>query len=474
VNPVRLVGSALVGLSVAWLASCASLPDGVAVALGALAGLIMLRSPPAVLAKDVLPPSPLVGPTVDIGRVTYAPPQTNPIFAGQRFELALAELERHVTLIGSTGSGKTTTIGRLIDAAVQVDWSVMVVDAKGGRLVDVCHAIGASRDVPSRIWLPGHAETWTYDMCVGDPAAISNRIVGAFDHGREGQVYRNLSQALVPLAIQALINTGRRCTLDTLRYSLELTHLAGLARREPDDALRNELIAMLSNKLHKEALSGIAGRLRALRFGVFGPSLLPSDRTIDLAVSLNTPGITYLGLPATAASEDVALVGRVLLQHLKQVAYAALWSDTPRPGLIVLDEFASLGEAVQLIDLLLQAREARLAVAVSTQHLPKEPVLRKALLSAGALIVHQTGASEDTELIARTLGSRSGTEVVQQFQFGPAGPLARRYLRRRDAFLVTPDELAGLPVGRAAICVRSAHQRIGLVQVDPLRVNQRS
>jgi type IV secretory pathway TraG/TraD family ATPase VirD4 len=168
----------------------------------------------------------------------------------------------------------------------------------------------------------------------------------------------------------------------------------------------------------------------------------------------------------------VALVGRVLIQHLKQVAYASLWSDEPHPGLVVFDEFASLGEAGQLVDLLLQAREARLAVAVSTQQLPKEAVLRKALLGAGALIAHQVGAPEDADAMARALGTRSGTEVIRQIHLGPAGPFARRFLRSRESFLISPDQLARLPVGQAAISVRFAQQRLALVQVDPLRLNR--
>src|SRR5207248_8625716 len=141
------------------------------------------------------------------------------------------------------------------------------------------------------------------------------------------------------------------------------------------------------------------------------------------------------------------------------------------PGLVIFDEFASLGEAGQLVDLLLQAREARLAVVVSTQQLPKEPVLRKALLGAGSLIVHQVGAPEDADAMARALGSRSGTRRVRQIQLGPAGPLARRFLRSRESFLISPDQLARLPIGHAAISVRFALQRLALVQVDPLRLN---
>src|SRR5207302_4514712 len=201
-------------------------------------------------------------------------------------------------------------------------------------------SLGSRHNQSARIWLPTHADSSTYDPCAGDPSAVSNRLVGSFEHGPNGQVYRNLSQALVPLAVRALLESGQACTLDTLRFSLDEAHLAGLARRTAEVDLKTELLAMLYDALHRKTLSGVAGRLRSLRFGVFGPWLLPSEHTLDLADCLRAPGITYLGLPATAASEDVALVGRVLIQHLKQVAYDGLWSADPHPGLVVFDEFA--------------------------------------------------------------------------------------------------------------------------------------
>jgi Helicase HerA, central domain len=470
----RWVQLVLVAVGAAWLARLLGLPDLLALCVGAVMAVAVWRPPPR---ENAPPPASLrtapTGPGLDLGQVTEAPLQTAPVFARDRFWLGLAELEHHLTVIGTTGSGKTTTLGRLMDAAITAGWAVLVVDAKGGRLANVCTALGEAHGRPARIWLPGHPASWTYDLCAGEPTAIGNRLVGAFDHGRDGQVYRNLSQALVPLAARSLIDSGQACTLDSLRFSLDEAHLAGLARRMTDVAVKAELVAMLQDGLHRKALSGLTGRLRSLRYGVFGPWLVPSDHTLDLAESLQTSALTYLGLPATAASEDVALVGRVLIQHLKQVAYAGLWSDDPHPGLVIFDEFASLGEASQLVDLLLQAREARLAVVVSTQQLPRDPVLRKALLGAGALGVHQVGAPEDAEALARALGTRGDTEVVRHVQFGPAGPVARRLLRRRETFLIGPDQLGRLRVGQMAICIRFAQQRIALVQVDPLRLNRR-
>ena len=406
---------------------------------------------------------------ITLGRVIDAPLQPEPLYPGGIFRLRLSDLARHVTLIGTTGSGKTTTLSRLMDAAMTAHWSVLVVDAKGGRLATVCRVLARAHGADARIWLPGAPDTWTYDLCAGRPTEVGNRLIGAFDFGRDGQVYRNLSQALVPLAVRALHESGQPCTLDSLRYSLDEAHLAGLARKTVDVGLKTELLAMINNPLHRTTLSGVTGRLRTLRYGVFGEWLLPSDRTLDLAACMRSPGVTYLGLPATAASEDVALVGRVLIQHLKQLAYDGLWSETPHPALVLLDEFASLGDAVQVLDLLLQAREARLAVVVSTQQVPRDSaVLRKALLGAGVLISHQVTAYEDADAVARALGSRTGTEIIRHIQLGPAGPVVRRLLRTRESFLVSPDQLAHLEVGQAAVAVRLAQQRLAVVQIDPL------
>jgi hypothetical protein len=401
--------------------------------------------------------------------VVQAPAQPLPLWSGQRFCLALAELGRHVTVIGVTGSGKTTTLARLIDAALAARWPVLVVDAKGGRLVDVTRALGERHQLPARVWLPGYPDSWSYDVCAGDPTSLSNRLVGAFEYGFDGQVFRNLAQAIVPLVISGMLEAGLRVDLDTLRFSLDKAHLTGLVRRLPEGLLKAELITLREDELHRSTLSGLVGRLRALRFGLFGRWLVPSEHTLDLAESLVQPGLTYMGLPATAASEDVALVGRVLVQHLKQVAYAALWATRRQPALLVFDEFVSLRESEQLVDLLLQAREAHLAVVISTQQVPHEHALRHSVLGTGTLIVHQAG-SEDADSLARGLGTRTAPEIVRQVVVGRDGTLGRRLLRARQSYLIPPDELARLPVGQAAVSVRFGDQRIGLVQVDPLEL----
>jgi conjugal transfer pilus assembly protein TraD len=408
------------------------------------------------------------GRMLDLGSVISAPPQATAVVPGQRFLMALEDLEHHVTTLGATGSGKTTTLGRFMDTALEAGWPVIVVDAKGGRLAEFSRWVAARHTLTARIWLPGDPDSWSYDVCAGEPTAVANRLVGAFEHGPNAAIYRNLSQAILPLVAQALQISGLGCNLDMLRRYLDRARLVGLARRVADPNLNAELLGM-DEDLYRRALAGLSGRLAALRHGTFGPWLVPSPRTLDLPACLDEPAVTYFGLPATGASEDVALVGRVLVQHLKQLCYQALRTSADRRALIVVDEFASLGEAGQLVDLLLQAREARLAIVVSSQFIPRTAALRHAVLGAGALVVHQLGSAEDADLVARTLGTRSTVEIARQVQLGP--PLSvRRLLRPAAAYLVSPDDLRRLHVGQAVVCVRHGRQRIAIVQIEPLRL----
>jgi len=75
--------------------------------------------------------------------------------------------------------------------------------------------------------------------------------------------------------------------------------------------------------------------------------------------------------------------------------------------LVMYDEFAALREARQVIDLLLQARQARVYRSLSRRsNLPEEVAIRKPVLSAGVLIAHRIEA-EDADVIAAQFGTHT-------------------------------------------------------------------
>jgi hypothetical protein len=122
-----------------------------------------------------------------------------------------------------------------------------------------------------------------------------------------------------------------------------------------------------------------------------------------------------------------------------------------------------------LVDLLLQSREAQLCLVVSSQHLPRLPALRHALLGSGVLVVHQVGSAEEADLLARTLGTRTAVDVSRQVATSQPGRRTHsRTLRGGLAYLAPPDELQRLAVGQAVVCVRHGEQRLAVVDITPL------
>ena len=161
--------------------------------------------------------------------------------------------------------------------------------------------------------------------------------------------------------------------------------------------------------------------------------------------------VTYVSLPALAVTPDTALMARVLVQDLKQAAYQRLADPHTRPALLVLDEFAALDDPVQVTDLLRQAREARMATVVSTQHLPDAATayaLRAALLGAGLLIAHRVG-HDDAQAVANVIGTESATEVTRQVEEG--ANTGRGSARRVDRYVVNPNVIKQLPTGQAVV-----------------------
>jgi hypothetical protein len=163
------------------------------------------------------------------------------------------------------------------------------------------------------------------------------------------------------------------------------------------------------------------------------------------------------------------LMGRIVAQDLKQQCAKRVRSlaegHSVTPVLVVFDEFAALREAEQVVDFLLQARQAQMPAIVSTQYLPEKLNIRQSVLQAGLIIAHRLEA-RDAELIAAQFGTRSKWIYTAQIDQA-VGATGRGSARKGEAYKVHPNDLRGLKTGYAA--VRSVlRDDPSIVQVSPL------
>jgi len=384
----------------------------------------------------------------------------------QPFVIAPGELAQHVFIPGGSGSGKTTTLFRLADGALASGYGVVIVDCKGSGLGGPARDLTTRHHVPFTIVDPHDRKTVGYNPCSGEPAAVANKIIGAFTFTGEAEIYKHVAMEVIPVICRALKASKTPITLDEIYESLNRGGLSRLGRKDGAEEYRARLEDLEeSGGIGAAGYAGLQRRLGALMEGTFH-DIFRKTPALNWKRQLQTPHVTCLSLSATAAGEDVELFGRVITQDLKQVCddrmRAIEKGEAVIPVLVIYDEFAALREATQIVDLLLQARQARAPLVVATQFLPEEPAIRKPLMAAGILLVHRLEA-EDAEPVAAQFGTRTATELTSQIDF-ETGTSQKGSVRMVDQYNVHPNDLRELPVGMAAVYVRPSNRR-ALVKV---------
>jgi hypothetical protein len=386
---------------------------------------------------------------------------------GRPFDLDIAELSQHVFLPGASGSGKTTTIARLADGALANGYGVVIIDCKGSGLGGVARSLARRRGVAFTTVDPRAPESVGYDPCSGDAAAVANKIVGAFTFSGEAEIYKQVEMEVIPVICRAMVASGVAVSLDSIYETLSKGSMSRLGRRDGGEKYRVRLEELEdSGGIGAAGYVGLQRRLGALMEGTFG-ELFRRRPALSWQQQLATPQVTYISLSATAAGEDVELFGRVITQDLKQVCDERMRAidqgEDPRPVLIVYDEFAALREATQIVDLLLQARQARAPLVVATQYLPEEIPIRRPVLSAGLLIIHRLEA-EDAELVSSQFGTHTTPLLTAQVDY-ETGASEKGSVRFVEEFDIHPNVLKQMPVGMAAVLSRRTGRK-SLVRVQ--------
>jgi hypothetical protein len=373
-----------------------------------------------------------------------------------------SEIAAHIFLPGASGSGKTNTIARLADGALANDYDVAIIDCKAGTLGGVARTLASRYNAPFYLVDPDDPRSLGYNPCSGDAPAVANKLVGTFTFGPNAEIYKNIAIEAVALAVRGLQSANEPVTLEALYAAFGPRGLAVIAHKVTDDErLRTRLLDLDAHNADRVGAAGRAGlqrRLGALLEGKFG-DVLRMQPALDWNAVVEQRAVTYVALSALASSEDVDLMGRVIVQDLKQVCARRLRQLADglrlRPLIVVLDEFAALGEPDQILDLMRQAREALVSIVISTQHMPESVELQSACLGAGLVIAHRV-AAPDAEMIAAQFGTRPSTDVTHQIDY-VSGSTDKGSIRRVDKFQVHPNELREFEPGQAAL--KSASRR---------------
>ncbi|MGA8613860.1 MAG: type IV secretory system conjugative DNA transfer family protein [Xanthobacteraceae bacterium] len=376
------------------------------------------------------------------------------------------ERERHVWIIGKSGSGKSTFLFNLVMGDICAGEGVAVIDPHGDLAEDILDAIPRRRINDVCYLDAGEAE---YPVGFNPATRIAperralaaSGIVAAFKHlwsdswgpRLEHFLFHGVA-ALVSREHATLIDLARLYTDDRFREHVvsRVTDPETLRFWEEEfpsytKSLRSDAIAPVLNKVGQIAASP---HLRLI-LGQVAPRL-------DLSFTMNNRRILVANLAKGTIGEQAAnLLGSLLVSHLQLIAMerGTLPPEQRVPFFAHIDEFQTFSSDA-FASLLSEARKFALHFCLANQYTDQlSHAVRSAVIgNAGTLVVFRVG-SRDAELLAPEFRPMDPAGLADQEPF-------TAWLRRgigRDRIFVEDKQY--LQLGTAEAIREQSRQRFG-------------
>jgi len=353
-------------------------------------------------------------------------------------------LDQHIFVLGTTGSGKSETIKRLVyEILTATDRNIYLVDGKGdeGLANDIRSLADQHGRGKAPVFKLGFDKSGAiYDGFRGQPTDVYNRLcalVGTADAEGDASYYADINRDLLQLICYAPAGPPR--SFEELRERLSKDWLEDAYR---DDEIERAAISRLDGR----HLEGLSYRLRPL--------------AREFSMHVGDGGFALEETPCAIFSLRVQSVGDTaqrFLDFLVEDLKDFIGKRQTSPAVLIIDEFGQFSNK-NITALLSLARSAKLAIILATQDVAslKDEQTKKLVLANTRTKILM--ATEFPEELAELAGTILRLENSIQFQEGEV--TGKGSARIQHQFAVDPNEVAKLKPGEAFIIRQRHHAKI--------------
>ncbi|MEW5763300.1 MAG: helicase HerA-like domain-containing protein [Bacillota bacterium] len=365
------------------------------------------------------------------------------------------EANQHVFLVGTTGSGKTTTLMNFVESAVTRGLPLVLVDGKGdpafaGAVKILCERHG--RDF-RRFSMRG--PSCRYDpLAHGGVTELKDKLLYLTEWSEPH--YEALAGRYLQFVFRVFERAVMRPDLAELGRHLDPDALAGIIRRVADRQERADMLELLDTFKTGE-IRGLAARLAQLTESEIGHLFRRERDVIDLYRAILEGQVVVFSLDSLAYPEYSRLLGRLIVADIKCAA-ARAYQERRRLTYCIFDEF-NVFCSPAVMDLIGKARGAEICAIIATQSLSDieaaagKAVVNQIVDNCNTFIIQRQNAPESAETLADVVGTREGAEVTRQVQSiaGITFDTGLGSVRRVREYVAHPDEIKDLKTGEAIV-----------------------
>lgn len=440
----------------------------------------------------------------------------------ERVEIPEKEFNYHGLLLGGTGTGKTTIIACIMEAALRITKPIIFVDGKGERksmleFKKLCEAYG------KKVYMFSEYDSYTYNPIKwGTATEIRDKIMNLFDWSEP--FYKNFCSRYLQLVVKLIRATDSEQDLYTVLKLLNFDNVKRLfmscyeeeeieeeievnaentdssMNAEDDDPfaainavvqvktktkeikkekriirkLRPDLQELLDkfaeyeNEDSFKNLTGLRTQLGELLESDLGHLFKNSDREIDLRNITDEGNVVIFSVSGNRYRDYIKRLGKIITLDVNSLG--AFRQETGRKKtLCIFDEFSAYGNG-EIVDIVNKLRSAGFECIISTQTISDleavEPFLTNRIIAnCNILASGRVNTPDDAEKIAKLFSTFQDSEITSQIErknnfLKTTADMGT--VRTVEAFVAHPNEIKSAQIGEVFLARKMKEERVGM------------
>lgn len=375
------------------------------------------------------------------------------------------ELNQQTFLVGTTGSGKTTTIMCFVEHALKRNMPLVLIDGKGD--LDFANEIKTfSRRFmrECKVFSIGDPDSSCHynPLVCGGPTELKDRLMSLSEWTEP--YYQYMAERYLQMAFTLHEKAGSKMDLPTLVYNLSPKTLQQLAQ----NVGAPEYVLDYLKCINVDGIAGLIDRLAVMVESQIGHLFKEvPGRTIEIHETIRRGGVAIFSIDSLAYPVYAQYLGRLVINDLKATASRRRKGDGL--AMTIYDEF-NVFASRNVVDFINKTRSKGFCSLISTQSLADLDVVDNALKkqiiqNCNTVIIQRQNDPEDAEALASLVGTEETyTTTRQEDTLGSTG---RGTEKRTKEFILHPDEIKRLQVGEAVVV-----RKIPTFRTNQLKIRQ--